>query len=343
MSRQAILQANGLTTGYRASGKNEVVVAKNVDLGLTTGELVFLLGPNGGGKSTLIRTLCGLQPPLAGTIQIDGIPTDELTGEQLARKLAVVLTERTVPIAMTAHAVVALGRHPHTNWLGQLSDEDEEIIQRSLQEVGADKLAHREVSELSDGERQKVMIARALAQETEILVLDEPTAFLDLPRRVELTRLLKRLAVEQNKAILCSTHDLDLALRSADRIALLPGDETMIIDAPEDLVLNGQFSRVFDAGEIRFDRAKGTFEIHEGKGPDVRVLSNDPILRLWTARALERIGINVILDEVSDCPRSVEATTDDQGPRWISRHEENSDEFHTLRETIDHLKTITKG
>jgi iron complex transport system ATP-binding protein len=211
----------------------------------------------------------------------------------LAKQLSVVLTERLSIGAMTAYSLVALGRYPHTNWAGTLSDKDHEVIQWALKTTGASEFANRQIGELSDGERQRVMVARALAQEPQLMILDEITAFLDLPRRVEIMQMLRDLARTTNKAILLSTHDLDLALRSADVIWLLPKGGKLKIGAPEDLVLNGAFASAFASEGIQFDSALGAFRVAQPQGTEIAV-SGAGDAALWTRRALERQGFRVV-------------------------------------------------
>jgi iron complex transport system ATP-binding protein len=210
----------------------------------------------------------------------------------LAKQLSVVLTERLSIGAMTAYSLVALGRYPHTNWAGTLSDKDHEVIQWALKTTGASEFANRQIGELSDGERQRVMVARALAQEPQLMILDEITAFLDLPRRVEIMQMLLDLARQTNKAILLSTHDLDLALRSADVIWLLPKGGKLKIGAPENLVLNGAFASAFASEGIQFDSALGAFRITQQHRHEVALTGEGETLR-WTKRALERTGFLV--------------------------------------------------
>ena len=179
----AAIELLSLSIGYQPSRKETKVVAENLNATLRAGELVCLLGPNGAGKSTLMRTMAGMQKPLSGRVELSGVNIHDLPARELAKKLSVVLTERISIGAMTAYSLVALGRYPHTNWAGTLSDKDHEVIQWSLQTTGASEFANQQIGELSDGERQRVRVARALAQEPQLMILDEITAFLDLPRR----------------------------------------------------------------------------------------------------------------------------------------------------------------
>ena len=301
MTEPTILRTEALSIGYRRARKAAVTVARDLDFALRAGELVCLLGPNGAGKSTLMRTLARLQPPLSGRIWLDDRPLDELRPGQLARRLSVVLTDRVDVGAMSGYALTSLGRHPYTGWTGTLTEQDQRTVQWALQAVRAQDLAARPIAEMSDGERQKILIARALAQERRVMLLDEPTAFLDLPRRVEVMDLLRRLAHENQQAILLSTHDLDLALRNADRLWLLSAEGELIDGAPEDLILNGAFERVFAAEGVTFDRASGSFHTRlETCGR--LLLHGDGAAAFWARRALERIGFAV--EQVASPPRS---------------------------------------
>lgn len=286
------LSTERLTIGYRRPRHPDVEVARDLDLTLQPGELVCLLGPNGAGKSTLMRTLAGMQPALSGRVLLDGREMQQLSPQDLARRLSVVLTEPVNPGSLRAYDLVALGRYPYTDWVGRLREEDRQVVERSLEAVGAVDLAHRPVSELSDGERQKVLIARALAQEPAVMLLDEPTAFLDLPRRVEVMGVLRTLARETGKSVLLSSHDLDLALRSADIIWLISADGAIRQGAPEDLVLNGAFADTFRSAGVTFDHYSGSFHINRDTA-GVVTLQGDGLPALWTTRALEREGFCV--------------------------------------------------
>jgi iron complex transport system ATP-binding protein len=190
-----VLATHQLAIGYKNAGQATATVLDSIDVTLHPGELTCLIGPNGAGKSTLMRTLAGMQAPLAGRVTLGRDELHRLSPAQVAKQLAVVLTERVEVGNLSAYALVALGRHPYTDWRGRLREQDERVVRQALQTVGAAHLAARPLSHLSDGERQKVMIARALAQEPAVLILDEPTAFLDLPRRVEIMQLLHTLAL----------------------------------------------------------------------------------------------------------------------------------------------------
>jgi len=309
-----VLSAVGLTIGYRHSRRPAKVVAEGLSLELARSQFVCLVGPNGAGKSTLIRTLTGVQPPLVGRVLLEGQDVHRLPPIELAQQVSVVLTERLAAAALPVFSLVALGRFPYTGWSGRLSERDEAVVRWSLESVGALDLAERDVSELSDGEQQKVMIARALAQEPRLMVLDEPTAFLDLPRRVELMHLLRRLARETESTFLLSTHDLDLALRTADRIWLLPPGGPLQDGAPEDLVLSDAFERTFRNEGVSFDKSTGAFRIHAA-ATGVVALIGEGTHAFWTQRALEREGFEVGPDEGGARLR-VQVTSDDERFAW---------------------------
>ncbi len=303
---QAILIAEGLTVGYRSGRGAARAVLSNLNLKLQRGALVCLIGQNGAGKSTLMRTLAAVQKPLAGTVLIGAENIHQLPIKRLARLISVVLTERVPTGLLSAREIVALGRLPYTDWTGRLSADDRAVVDWALEAVGARALAARPIGELSDGERQKVMIARALAQETPLIFLDEPTAFLDLPRRAEIIALLRRLAHSTGRAVLLSTHDLDLALRSADCIWLLDGSGRLQVGAPEDLVLEGAFGRTFNSEGVAFDATSGTFKLCAGIRGALRV-QGDGLRAFWTRRALERVGFLVVEEANAPAVQVVEA------------------------------------
>jgi iron complex transport system ATP-binding protein len=305
-----VLTARDITIGYK-QGKHERVVAENVSVSLLTGELVCLLGVNGAGKSTLMRTLAGMLSSLSGDVFIDGRNLRSLSAAELARIVSVVLTERVDPGLLRVYDLVSLGRHPYTNWMGHLTSNDHQAVRGAISAAGANSLADRYVHELSDGERQKVMIARALAQGSQLMLLDEPTAFLDLPRRVEILHMLRRLAHTENRAVLLSTHDLDLALRTADRVWLLTADGRLHMGAPEDLVIGGAFGDAFRDNGVVFNLESGSFSLHSETSWSVDVLGRG-IEAEWTRRSLERIGFRV----VRGAPDAVEVIHDQSSVRW---------------------------
>ncbi len=259
------ISTNKLSIGYRIASGREHVVQRDLTFSLNAGEMVCMLGPNGCGKSTLLRTLAGLQPALKGEYSLS--PSLQGRSGEASKNIALVLTERLSMDNTTVHDVVALGRYPYSSFLDGLKAEDEEIIKESLKQVGFENLSgtksaglseKRSVSETvcqsvgrsffnahSDGEKQRILIAKALAQQTPIILLDEPTAHLDLPHRILILRLLRQLAHEQNKTILISTHELDLALALSDRILLMTPGKGIQLDTAENLKKTDAFTSAF--------------------------------------------------------------------------------------------------
>lgn len=290
----SLLQASGLAVGYRRGRRTPLTLVTDADLSLAAGELVCLIGPNGAGKSTLLRTLAGLQGPLAGSVTLAGADLHAMDPRERARSLATVWTDPVEVGLLVARELVALGRHPHTGWSGRLRAEDETAIDAALAAVDATQLAWRPVDRLSDGQRQKINIARALAQEPLLLLLDEPTAWLDLARRAEIMALLQRLAREQGCAVLLSSHDLELALRHADRLWLMSGDGNLRAGAPEDLALRGELSAAFRSAGLHYDPLEGKFvSLQPRPGGREVALQGAGVAASWTRRALERGGYRV--------------------------------------------------
>lgn len=255
---RALLSTQTLSIGY-AQKRGSKVLAEGLDLNLSPGQFICLLGPNGAGKTTLLRTLSGALPPLAGSIDLDGHALSDLTPRIRAERISVVLTGSMPPVSMQAKAFVALGRHPHSNWTGRLGENDLFCIDWALQTVDATALANRQMGDLSDGERQKISIARALAQKAPIMLLDEPTAYLDLPHRIRTMALLRRLAHEKQMSILLSTHDLDLALKQADQLWLLDAAGSIHRDSPEALAREGLLAETFREKTLGWDALSAYF------------------------------------------------------------------------------------
>jgi iron complex transport system ATP-binding protein len=266
-------ETRGLTVGYGV-----LQLFKDLDLQLEPAKLVCFMGPNGCGKSTLIKTLAGLLSPLSGTAP----KKDE-------KNVAVVLTDRIQSQHMTVQELITFGRYPYLGWDLALSEADKKIVEASIDRVRVGHLVDKKINELSDGQMQMVMIARALAQDTPVLLLDEPTAHLDLNNRLEIMNLLRLLAKEKRKAILLATHELDLALQTADVIWLATG-HTIKKGIPEDLVLDGSFDRVFQFKGYDLKTGKVQHEVFRKKR--FSVIGDGPVL-LWTKNFLERNGFEV--------------------------------------------------
>lgn len=254
------IETHNLAIGYGTP------LYSGVNLTLRQGELVCLLGLNGAGKSTLLRTLCGFLRPLGGSMKIMGRLIEKIHPEELSKEMGIVLTEKVSAGGVTVRELVSMGRYPHTGFFGRLTDRDRKIVDRALESVGLTGFEERHIGELSDGERQKSFIAKAMAQECPIIVLDEPTAFLDITSRMEMMVMLRHLADEENRAIIVSTHDLDSALQNAHTLWLMDkgGPErggTIRCGSPDNLAVDGTLEAFFSRGPLRFDPLAGRLTI----------------------------------------------------------------------------------
>ena len=293
----AILTTHDMAVGY-GQGNKRTILLSDLNLRLEQGSLVALLGKNGAGKSTLLRALTCDSQPINGSVEIDGKPSDEISKRDLSRLIALVATERIMGGAFTIRELVALGRQPHTGFLGRLSRHDDEVVRQSLEAVGIAHKAEQHVAQLSDGERQKAMIAKALAQETPIIVLDEPTAFLDVASRIETMKLLHSLAREQNKAVLLSSHDISQSLLLADELWVIIQDREVVTGSTEQVVMSGAMDRVFGDKAIAFNGNLCDYEAQLPYMGSVKIKCDDPVLERCMVNALLRNGINV--DDGSD-------------------------------------------
>ena len=259
MENKIILQASKISIGY-SHKKGKTIIASNIDLSLRKGKLIALIGANGIGKSTLLRTITGIQKTISGIVLLNGTNIHELDALTLAQNLSVVLTEKLPPSNLTVFELVALGRQPYTNWIGKLTDEDVAKVNEAMELTQISHLATKKHFEISDGQLQKVLIARALAQDTPLIILDEPTTHLDLLHKVSLFKLLKKLTQETDKCILFSTHDIDMAIQLSDEMIIMT-PETVVQDEPCNLISKGSFTSLFNNEHIIFDPEKGKFLI----------------------------------------------------------------------------------
>ena len=336
-----VLAAQDLTVGFRVGRRARRIVLDQLSVAVAPGEFVSLLGPNGAGKSSLLRTLAGLQPPLGGTVLLGGSNLRELPRGEVARRLAAVLTEQQDTGRLTGRDLVGLGRHPHTGWFGRLDDDDRGIVTAALDTVSAAHLADRVVAELSDGERQRVMIARALAQQPTIIILDEPAAFLDVTARVELVALLRRLAREQHLAIVLATHDLELALRSADTMWLLGPDGEVETGLPEDVVANGVLDRAFPNANWAFDPVQWRF-VYCGEPTGVATVAGTSLHASLARRILEREGFVVDPPGVGHGVQLAIEVLEPNGarPTLIARHAGGTETHRALQPFADLARRV---
>lgn len=302
------------------------------------GEFVCLLGRNGQGKSTLLRTLGGFLAPTAGEVRLNGAAVRALRGAARAHRIAVVLTERPQIGALSVIDLVEIGRQPYTGWAGVLTDQDRAIAADALAQVGGAHLAARTVDSLSDGERQRVMIARALAQQPDLMLLDEITAFLDLPSRVTIIDMLRRIAAEQGMAIVLSSHDLELSLQTADRLWLLPGQGRFVDGTPEDVALSGAIGEAFDQQNIAFSLRSGRFESAIASDRTVQVEGSD-LATEWLVRSLRRRGYGVTTDP-GEATHRIAALADG---RWMVDGRHSAASIAAVLEAVSAASPIEPG
>ncbi|MBL3655066.1 ABC transporter ATP-binding protein [Fulvivirga sediminis] len=321
-----------LSVGY-ASKKVVSPILEEINLKLPYGQLICFMGPNGVGKSTLLRTISGIQKPLSGQIVIDGREVNQITPEAMAKSISLVLTDQINAGNLTAREVIALGRYPYVSWNINFSKKDLKAIEKAIKLTETTSFIDRKTYELSDGQLQKVMIARALAQDTPIIILDEPTAHLDLNNRVAVINLLKKLAENTGKAILMATHELDLALQTADRLWLAGFNAPIISGIPEDLVLNGAIDKVFQLKG--YDLRTGQLE-KRSLGKKVN-LSGQGHEYLWTKNALERNGFEI--DSAAE--HTVSFSLENDEITWQIEGEGIAI-TNTLEELVIHLNKLLK-
>ena len=295
MMKEETIRIQGLSIGY-IHKKETKVIAKDMDATICSGELTCLLGANGAGKSTLLRTLSAFLKPLSGNIWIQGRRLSDYRDKELATVIGVVLTEKCQLRNMTVTELVGMGRSPYTGFWGTLSKNDRRIVEDAIALVRIEDLKERMVHTLSDGERQKVMIAKALAQETPVIFLDEPTAFLDYPSKVEILHLLHRLSREMKKTIFLSTHDLELALQIADQLWLMDRKKGVMTGTPEDLALDGSLENFFRHRKgIAFEKSTGLYRIDHQFHRFVRLKGTSERYTM-VQKALRRNGIDASMD-----------------------------------------------
>lgn len=289
MSKKQIIEVINLKIGYNDTSK-EKVVHQGLNFQLNLGELTCLLGANGAGKSTLLRTLSAAQPQLDGELLLNGKSVKDYSERERSKWIGVVLTDKIFAGGLTVYELVSLGRQPHTGFFGRLSKKDNEIIKQAIKSVGIEHKSESYVAELSDGERQKAMIAKALVQESPLIILDEPTAFLDVVSRIEIMQLLHKIALEHNRAILLSTHDIDQALVLADKLWLLTKGQGITCGTTEDIILQHKMENLFPNSNIKFDYDHGVYYPTVNNTKCINLYAQNTTLRHWSVNALNRIG-----------------------------------------------------
>jgi iron complex transport system ATP-binding protein len=308
-----IFKIRDLLVGYEQHAKpKEGIIYGPLNTEIHTPEMIGIIGRNGIGKSTLLRTLTGIQHAISGTIVIRGQEISKISRSDRARLISYVSTEAVHVQNLRVMELVSMGRFPYTNWFGKLTKIDHDIIDDSIVQTGINHLLAKPVYQLSDGERQKVMIARALAQDTPVIILDEPTAFLDLPARHETIRLLNNLSRHKNKLIIFSTHDLSIAMDEVDKLWLMT-DEGLLEGAPEDLLMNQGFRKLFKNSDLDFDARSLVFRFSRDLKKRVKILADDKY-NIFTRKAMERIGFKTTKNEDTDF--TITVISDNAIPVW---------------------------
>ncbi|MDA3952492.1 MAG: ABC transporter ATP-binding protein [Bacteroidales bacterium] len=333
-----ILKIKNLEIGYPSKKDASNILFRDINLTGNSGELIALVGKNGIGKSTLLRNITGLQQAINGNILFFDKHKETYSRTEFARMVSFVSTEIVNINNLSVFDLVSLGRFPHTNWFGKLKSDDIIKSRLALEMVGMDSFARKNVNEISDGERQRVMVARTLAQDTKIIVLDEPTAFLDLPNKYEIVHLLNNLSKQENKTILFSTHDLNIAIQEADKIWLMLEDE-IIEGAPEDLILNETFNKIFEKSSLSFDKVKGDFRMKRKHSEKIG-LFGDGVHYTWTKKALERLNYSV--EKENELIQHIKVEIKDNLHVWKLIEDGNIHEFYSIYDLSLYLKKYTK-
>lgn len=263
---KSIIKSEGLAVGYQKKA-----VISDISIEAIKGQVICLLGPNGAGKSTILRTLSGLLAPVKGAVFVEGTDIKKMKQKEIAKKLSLVLTDQVAPSMLTVYEMIAMGRTPYTNFFGHLSDEDRRVIAQSLEIVGAGPLKDRFYSQLSDGEKQKVMIARAIVQEPELIILDEPTSHLDIKHKVEVVRVLQKLSNEKGISCILSLHDIDLALKGCQTVFLVRKGQILAQGAPEEIIHDGMIKELYGIEGAEYNELYGSVELKGPAGNDIFV------------------------------------------------------------------------
>lgn len=325
-----MLSFDSLVIGY-ISGKNKKMLLPPVNGTAMKGELIAVVGRNGIGKSTLLRSLAGLQPPLEGKISLKGRNIKEYSRLQIAKILGYISTEVVKVVNMRVFELVALGRFPHTNWYGKIDAVNHNAIIDAIEKTDLSDFYHRFITELSDGERQRAMIARVLAQDADLMVMDEPTAFLDIKTKYEILHLLSTLAHNRGKTIIISTHDFQIAMDQADKIWLLL--ETDLIEgAPEDLMLKGSFDHLFDSSLVVFDSDTGSFVLKKPESGQIYI-EGAGAEKVWTEKAVIRAGYSLSGKKITPYVK----VPDTKNRKWHLYSDRSKNEFTSLYDLISWL------
>jgi iron complex transport system ATP-binding protein len=328
-----LLSTSDLSIGFKSLTGKALCLQDELNLELIEGELICLIGPNGCGKSTLIRTLSGLQSPLSGSIRVEDHEISEMSNAHLSELISVVLTDRDAVENITVREIVSLGRYHSSNWLGQYNQEDEDKISHAISQVSLTEFDNRKFGSLSDGEKQRTFIAKALASDSSIMLLDEPTAHLDIPNRVSIMTLLRQLTRKTGHSVLVSTHELDLALQLADEIWLMMNNRKVFRSTPEELLQSGYLDTVFGNETLSFNPNSGNFCVKTDNNRVV-FLEGSGIAFELTLHALHRLGF--VIGNKNECAIRIEVSD----YKWKILNGGLINQFDNLNETCRFLKKI---
>lgn len=327
-SNSVILECKDLSIGY-----GDKSIYSNLDLQFEKGEVVCLLGQNGVGKSTLLKTLSGLIEPLTGEIKVNNQLLHDLSKSELAKVISIVTTEKLSAVGLTVLDILMAGRYPHQPWLNNPRQEDFVSIQNAVEQTNIKYLLDKKLHELSDGQRQKVMIARALVQDGQLIFLDEPTAHLDLTNRVEVLKLLKDIATKQNKSLLISTHELNLAMQFADKLWLMDFDAPIISGTPEDLAISGDLTKIFHHQDFDYDLITGKITVPGKLVNNIQIQASEE-LEFWIKNALDRIQFSSV-EKIEIVAKHSKNTVD-----WQVNRADNSYKGVTIDKLIKQLNSL---
>ena len=329
-----IFTFENVSFGYHADKVNSILI-RDFSGEFKEGEFVAVIGRNGTGKSTILKSLVRLIPLIKGKILLKGKLFSQYSPSEYSRIVSFVSTDLPKTAGMTVFEMVALGRFPHTNWLGTLKMEDHAKIDTAIELTGLKDLKNKHLYRISDGERQRAIIARTLAQDTPVIILDEPTAFLDLPNKYELAGLLVKLA-SMGKTIIMSTHDTGIALRFPDKLLIIR-DNLLTFGSPEDQILRGEFNRIFQSPGFHVDRATGQIEIVKENGRMICLEGDDEVAIAWTKKALKRAGFIASQQQTSD--PCIKVSSLNNSFHFLLMRNNESEEFNNIYDLINYLKS----
>lgn len=280
------IETQKLSVGY-----NGKVLLSDIELRVKKGEILVLIGPNGAGKSTILKNIIREMQPVSGNIFIKGKNIKDFTNRQYAKTISVVLTEKIKTEMMTCRDVVAMGRYPYTNYFGRLTKEDEKIVTNSLEKVSALDIADKDFSQISDGQRQRIMLARAICQKPEVIVLDEPTSFLDIRHKIELLDILQEMAVKEQVAVIVSLHEIELAEKIADYVMCVGADRTIEFGRPKDIFTDSRICSLYGLQKGMYNCLYGSTELKRPRGRSRVFVSGGAGTGICIYRELQRMGI----------------------------------------------------